>query len=205
MKLPKARNTDIIEQNLGNELLIYDLQINRAYTLNETSMKVYRACNGKQTFEDIRNSYQFNDELIHLALSGLQEINLITDYKSSDYFAGLSRREIIKKVGLATMIALPMIVSLTAPKSSQAASNSCGQSCGSPATCSVSCPTCIGNGVCSAGGATICSNIGTSCTGTGTCFGAFPGPYTCSIPGGFCAGPGSCSAPGICNGTGVCQ
>ena len=46
INLPRARTADIIEQNAGKELLIYDLQIDKTYTLNETSTIVFQACGG---------------------------------------------------------------------------------------------------------------------------------------------------------------
>jgi hypothetical protein len=120
MHLPRARTTDIIEQEADRELLIYDLQTNKAYTLNETSKIVYKAC-GKRTFEELKRKHNFTDDLIHFTLAELSANNLIEDY-NTNYFAGLSRREVIKKVGLATMVALPVIAGLTAPKATQAAS-----------------------------------------------------------------------------------
>jgi hypothetical protein len=123
MNLPKIRTADIIEQEADRELLIYDLRNNKAYTLNETSKIIYRAC-GSQTFEDLKKEHQFTDDLIHFALDGLAAGNLIEDY-TGNHFGTLSRREVVKKVGLATMVALPVIIGLTAPKAVHAASRNC--------------------------------------------------------------------------------
>lgn len=120
MNLPQARTSDIIEQEADREILIYDLRNNKAYTLNETLKIVYKAC-GEQTFEDLKRKYKFSDDLIHFSLAELSANNLIENYQTG-YFAGLSRREVIKKVGLATMVALPVIAGLTAPQAAQAAS-----------------------------------------------------------------------------------
>lgn len=123
MQLPVARTADLIEQDLDNELLIYDLRINKAYTLNETLMKVHRGCDGRQTFDDLKRKYKFTDDLIHLALQELAGSNLLENYAAANHFAGMSRREVVRKIGLATMVALPLIASITAPKSIHAASN----------------------------------------------------------------------------------
>ncbi|HVE55177.1 MAG TPA: hypothetical protein VNB22_00005, partial [Pyrinomonadaceae bacterium] len=65
---------------------------------------------------------------------------------SNDKFKGLSRREVIKKVGLGTMIALPIVTSLVAPLAVHA------------------------NSACIAGGACTCqtpnTGQGTICTAT---------------------------------------
>lgn len=122
-KLPLARHTDIIVQELGKELLIYDLTTNRAYSLNETSAAVYRACDGANTFSDLRAEHKFTDELIFLALDELKRESLIreTDYPASP-LAGVTRREAIRRVGLGTMVALPLISSLIAPTAAMAQS-----------------------------------------------------------------------------------
>lgn len=35
MNLPQPRTTDMIEQEAGTDLLVYDLRINKAYNLNQ--------------------------------------------------------------------------------------------------------------------------------------------------------------------------
>ena len=123
-KLPLAHHRDVVVQELGEEILVYDLNIHKAYNLNETSSKVYQACDGKTTFEELKRRHKFTDDLIYLTLDQLKDENLIEDYQAK--FAGVSRREVIRKVGLATMIALPVIIGLTAPTAIQA--QSCGGS-----------------------------------------------------------------------------
>ena len=54
-KRPLARKIELVEQQLNGELLIYDLRINKAYCLNETSTLVYQLCNGKNTVSEISN------------------------------------------------------------------------------------------------------------------------------------------------------
>ena len=38
---PMARHQEIVEQRLGKELLIYDLNNNKAYCLNKTSAMIF--------------------------------------------------------------------------------------------------------------------------------------------------------------------
>lgn len=119
--LPPTRNENIVVQEAGVETLIYDLTTNKAYCLNETTAKVFHACGNNRTFADLRREHNFTDDLIYLTLDELAANNLIADYQSN-YFSGLSRREVIRKVGLATMVALPVISSLVAPQAAHAAS-----------------------------------------------------------------------------------
>lgn len=125
-KLPFARNTDVVMQELDGEILIYDSKTHKAYNLNETSAIVYTACNGKTSFDELKNKHNFTDDLIFLALDELRKENLLKEdnsYKSP--FAGISRREVIKKVALGSLIALPVILALTVPKAIHAQSVVC--------------------------------------------------------------------------------
>ena len=193
-KLPKARTENIVVQSLEKETLIYDTITNQAFSLNETSAKVFNACDGQTSFDELQSKYKYTDELIYLALDELKKQNLLAvnaEYASP--FAEMSRREVIRKVGFATLVALPVISSIIAPTSASAASGgttaNC-QVCTSNAQCaSGNCrPAFPNNGtsICAAGaggafvgqtGATFgavnaqaCSNAATSqcCKGTGT-------------------------------------
>jgi hypothetical protein len=122
-KLPLARSADIVVQSIGKEILIYDLITHKAYNLNETSSIVYQACDGKTSFDELRRKHSFTDDLIFLALDQLKEDNLVeTDSSFVSPFTGMSRREAIRRVGLASMIALPVISSLVAPTAAMAQS-----------------------------------------------------------------------------------
>lgn len=138
-KLPKARIENIVEQVIGDEILIYDLISNKAYNLNKTSSAVYRACHAMTTFSELRQTHNFSDELIYLALDELKRSDLLAESDHISPFAGVSRREAIRRVGLASMVALPLIAGLTAPTAANAASvcqpgspNSFGERDGQP-------------------------------------------------------------------------
>jgi len=122
--LPKARTADIVTQNLKTEVLIYDLKTNQAFCLNETLAKVFNACDGQTPLESLKRASHFTDDLIHLALAELEANELLEDY-ANDHFAGMSRREVVRRVGLASMIALPLIAGITAPVAADAASGVC--------------------------------------------------------------------------------
>lgn len=134
-KLPKARNENIVVQNLPQEVLIYDLATDRAFCLNETLHAVFIACDGKTTFEELKRRHHLTDDLIHFALDELRANDLLADSTGGDsYFGGLSRREVIKRVALTSMVAVPVISGLIAPRAAQAASsNVC-----SPVACTCS-------------------------------------------------------------------
>lgn len=128
-KLPKARSENLLIQEFENEVLIYDAQIDKAYCLNETSARVFEACDGETSFDELKRRYKFTDDLIFLALDQLRKENLLPggdSYRSP--FAGMNRREAVRRAGLATMVVLPVISALVAPTAANAAS-ACGNVC----------------------------------------------------------------------------
>lgn len=122
-KLPPVRSQDIVMQDLGQEILLYDLTINKAFCLNQTASIVFRHCDGITNLADLKfKNRQLSDEVIFLTLDLLQKNNLIESPNYQSPFADLSRREVIRKVGLASMIALPLISSVIAPSAAMSAS-----------------------------------------------------------------------------------
>lgn len=153
MKLPNIKE-NLLVQNLPDEILVFDVSTNKSYCLNETAKIVFNACDGVKTFNDV----DLSEEIIYLSLDELKKNNLIQDNYGSPY-SGINRREVIRKIGLASMIALPVISSLSLPTAA-AASSLCvgnGQSGGTGVQ------FCAADAAdCSSGAATRCL----SCTGT---------------------------------------
>ncbi len=67
MKLPGTRTENLLEQNLKDETLIYDLLIDKAFNLNETLSIVYKACGQSETFDELKRKHKFTDDFIYLA------------------------------------------------------------------------------------------------------------------------------------------
>jgi hypothetical protein len=127
---PVARQTDLVVQELKGELLIYDLLVNKAYCLNETSALVYQLCDGSRSVREISGQLSRElkspvpEDLIWVALEQLKKSNLLAAGEELEisFGGGLSRREAIRRVGLASVIALPVISSLVAPTAADAQS-----------------------------------------------------------------------------------
>lgn len=116
-QIPASRKNDLVQQELEGELLIYDINVNKAFCLNETSARVWQACDGVRTVEEI-SSMIGNDDVVRLALDQLHEENLLEGGSVlPETFTGMSRRQAIAKAGLASMIAIPIVASLMVPKS----------------------------------------------------------------------------------------
>ena len=129
---PKGRTDNLIMQELEGEMLIYDLENHKAYSLNHTSNLVYQNCDGEKEVGEISLILQkelnkpVNDEVVWLALEGLKKEGLVR-FEISDSQKNLNRREVIKRMGLSSMIALPLVVSIVAPTAAHATS---GVACG---------------------------------------------------------------------------
>lgn len=131
-KNPLGRKDNIVVQEMNGEVLIYDLKENKAFCLNETSALVWEACDGNRSVGEIsrvisqKMEKPANEDLVWLALDQLKKENLLAN--SSEIvpnFNGMSRREVIRKVGLGTMIALPLVTGLIAPTAAMAQSGFC--------------------------------------------------------------------------------
>lgn len=126
---PYSRQNDIVVQSVGDEILIYDLQNNKTFCLNESSALVWRLCDGTKPVSQIAAEFsrkfktEINEEFVWLALDGLKREKLLfSEIDEENVFKGLSRREAIRKVGLASMVALPVVSALVAPTAAHAAS-----------------------------------------------------------------------------------
>jgi hypothetical protein len=118
---PFARKSEIVVQESNGETLVYDLRIDKAICLNETSTLIWESCDGTKTPAQIAENLEkkfgnkVEEDLVWFALNQLKEENLLDNKEIPNRFNGISRREVIKRVGFASMIALPVIASITAP------------------------------------------------------------------------------------------
>ncbi len=157
MKLkPATRKTDIVVQEFEQEVLIYDLNINKAFCLNESAAVIWQMCDGTKTIYEISResgkklNSEISEEFVMLAVEQFKKDKLIAG-ESANFFEGITRREVIRKVGFASAVALPIVSSLIAPISANASSTVC--MCSNPGQCltQTSCPStvnCNGSGIC---------------------------------------------------------
>ncbi|MDH3493386.1 MAG: PqqD family protein [Acidobacteriota bacterium] len=146
---PSSRRNGIVVQDLQEETLVYDLESNKAFCLNETSALIWKACDGTRTVSEITDHVNrdlddsANGALVEFALDQLLKEGLIEGYESNSHKqSGVSRRSVLKTLGLSTAVALPVVASLIAPPASFAQSG-CIVGMQSPAGC-----PCNNNGDC---------------------------------------------------------
>jgi len=148
---PRARIDRLLIQELADEILIYDLDTNEAHCLNQTAALVWRHCDGKTTITQIAQVLEaetgsiVDNEVVLMACHQLAKRRLMQgDMPTLTASSRLSRREVIRRLGTAAAVSLPVVSSIVAPDVVQAAT--CRPS-GAACTTSAECCT----GVCSAG------------------------------------------------------
>lgn len=155
-RLPLARRARIIVKELQDEVLVYDLDRDKAHCLNRSAAAVWQCCDGRTTPAQIasklekRTGQTIDEKLVWLALDQLGREQLLEN--RIDWPAGvarISRREAVRRIALGAAVTLPIVVSITAPTPAQAA-------------------TCKGHGAPCSTGVQCCSGV---CVGapSGTC------------------------------------
>jgi hypothetical protein len=116
-------------KELDDEVLVYDLETNKAHCLNQTAARVWKICDGSSTVAQARELMEKEAgspvpvEMVWLALDQLEQFKLLSEPVSRPaHLAGMSRRQLMRSLGLAAAISIPVITSIIAPTAAQAAS-----------------------------------------------------------------------------------
>jgi hypothetical protein len=146
---PQARSAGLVVEELSDEVLVYDLERDRAHCLNLTAANVWKLCDGKSSPAEIATRLGVKlepveaQEVVWTALDQLGRAGLL-DKKITRPSAAISRRDVIKRLAVAAAITVPVVTSVVAPTATHAATcRPSGDTCGSSAQCC--------SGVCSAG------------------------------------------------------
>jgi len=140
---PMARQNGLVVQEMPEEVLVYDLDTNKAHCLNRSAAFVWKSCDGNNSVSDIVREFEstgagkVTEDFVWLAIDQLSENGLL-EGKVAPRFHGQSRRQVLKTIGLASIVAVPVIASLVAPQKALG-SLSCvctqSQNCASQTTC----------------------------------------------------------------------
>ncbi len=152
---PRMRKQRLIIDELADEVLVYDLDRHKAHCLNQTAALVWKLCDGRTMPRAIARHLQreldqpFSEDLVWLALRQLNRSHLLESVSLPTQFAGMSRREIVRAMGIAAAVSVPLITSIVSPTAVQA--STCfpgGHACSTGVQC---CSLqCLGNGTCHA-------------------------------------------------------
>ena len=83
MYKPKARSTQILVEELVDELLIYDVERNQVHCLNGAAVRVWSLCDGERTVSEIARALNTDldpdaaETLVWTALDQFGEKNLL--------------------------------------------------------------------------------------------------------------------------------
>lgn len=130
--IPAARTDDLIIREVEGETLVYDSRSNKARCLNPTAALVWKQCDGNQTVSEAAERVALemetlvSSEVVWLAVEPLRKRGLLAETVKKHGYGStrMSRREMARRLGVATAPALPFIASIRASAAIQAAS--CG-------------------------------------------------------------------------------
>ncbi len=155
-RMPQARRRALIIQEADSEILIYDQETNRAHCLNQTAAKVWKYCDGETTLADACVALSrdletpVDEKLVWFAVDQFSKDNLLEKEIERPAFiiSGMNRRQMVRTLGLAAVVAVPLVTSIVAPTPVQAA------------TCKPPGGSCGNNGQCCSGN---CTGPGSTC------------------------------------------
>jgi len=142
-KEPLARKQGLVVKEVSGEVLVYDLDRDKAHCLNETAALVWKYCDGHTSVARIAKSLEkdlhapVDQKVVWYALLQLGKDHLLEErLVAPAIMAGMNRRDMIRALSLAAVVAVPLVTSIVAPTPAQAAT--CLPS-GSPCTSSAQC------------------------------------------------------------------
>jgi hypothetical protein len=143
---PLARTEELVVEEVGDEVLVYDQRNNQAHCLSGSAARVWKACDGTTKSEMIGAELELDPDTMGRALEELASCGLLNTAPA----AGITRRQAttrMMRVGTISATA-PLVYSILAPTPALAASE---------ATCFKICDTGCGK----------CQQAGCCCTAPG--------------------------------------
>lgn len=127
-KALKPKRIKALTRQFDDELLVYDPGRHMAHCLNTTAAMVWWECNGDATVPDIAERVKSalptdGDAIVELAVMKLRKAGLLE--KSDAVLAGgelLNRRDVLKRVRTAAIVAVPVVITMLVPTPARAAS-----------------------------------------------------------------------------------
>jgi hypothetical protein len=119
---PEQRFDGLVTTEAGDDLVVYDLHTHVVHTLTPVAYRVLQACDGQRGVEQIAVQLGLTVPDTELVLDKLTEANLLSNPVRRVETG--SRRRFLRK-GAGGAIALPVIISVSAPTAAAAASGIC--------------------------------------------------------------------------------
>ncbi|MBL8191160.1 MAG: PqqD family peptide modification chaperone [Acidobacteria bacterium] len=125
---PKAHQEVLVSYPGNDETVVYDLKTNKAHCLNAAAAFVWQRCDGTQSVRDIAQQFArhqqvaVDESVVWLALKQLDQARLLEERLKTNQLAGVSRRAVLRTLGIAAAVALPVVASLVVPEAVSAGS-----------------------------------------------------------------------------------
>jgi hypothetical protein len=106
---------------------VYDPERHVAHCLNSTAAAVWLHCDGREDIAGIaaslsrQNSASVDEAIVSSAVAKLEKAHLLEE-RDVGNSSRVTRRDVIRKMGIAAAIAMPVITSIVVPTPAQAAS-----------------------------------------------------------------------------------
>jgi hypothetical protein len=123
---PCSLKRHISIQQIGAETLVYDERRHRAYCLNGSSSVIWRLADGAHTVAEIREAAsvelktRVSEEFVAYALEELRRDGLMEPSAVEEARPAISRRAVLQRLGVGSVLLLPAIASIVAPTAAQA-------------------------------------------------------------------------------------
>jgi hypothetical protein len=124
----RARKEGLLVHPVEDEVLVYDLLRHKAHCLNPAAAAVWKNCDGRKTIAELARTVGreldviFDEQIVWLALGQLDQARLLEERLAPRPGSQkISRREVMKKVGLAAAASVPVISTIVSPTPAQAA------------------------------------------------------------------------------------
>jgi hypothetical protein len=141
--MPRARKEGVLVQEMLHEVLLYDTKRHKAHCLNPTAALVWKHCDGRTSVEEIARRLEtslgtiVDEDVVWCALTQLEKDHLLEENVAWPVDMNrISRRELVRRLGIGAAIAIPLVTSIVAPTVAYAGSQpNPGASCTSNADC----------------------------------------------------------------------
>ena len=128
-QFPLARKNQLVIQELPDELLVYDQDRDKAHCLNRSAALIWKRCDGRTSVEELRRivstelGVELEERAVWFAISQFSKDHLLESKSSvpAGMLQGMNRRQMVRTLGLAAVVAVPIVTSIVAPTPAQAA------------------------------------------------------------------------------------
>ena len=143
-RVPAARQDDLVVEGFLDEVLVYDLQRNRAHCLNRSAALVWQNCDGRTTVAELARvlaselEIPANEAMVWMALNRLSKARLLKEpVIPPGTPPTYSRRAVMQTLGSVAKISLilPVVHSIVTPFAAHAQTCLHQSSCGGQLDC----------------------------------------------------------------------